>query len=54
MDNYRINILEFIKKIDNSNNIDEVILILNDYFKDILFDRVISKENEYVYLRKII
>lgn len=54
MDNCKVNILEFTLKIDDCRDIDEIILLLNDYFRDILFDRVISKENEYVYLRKII
>ena len=54
MDNCKVNIIEFTLKIDGCSDIDEIILLLNDYFKDILFDRVISKDNEYVYLRKII
>ena len=54
MDNCKINILEFIERIDGCTDVDEIILLLNDYFKDVLFDRVISRENEYVYLRKII
>ena len=54
MDNYRVNVSEFVLKIDLCNDLDEVILLLNEYFKDILYGYVISRENEYVYLRKII
>jgi len=54
MDNFRVNVSEFVEKIDLCNNFDEIIELLNVYFKDILYERIISKENEYVYLRKII
>lgn len=54
MDNCKVNIRKFISDVNGLNNIDDIIMLLNEYFKDILYGREISKENEYVYLRKII
>ena len=54
MDNYRVNICEFIENIELCDELDDVIGLLNNYFENILYGCVISKENEYVYLRKII